>query len=185
MPGLGTLSINPGRAEADFLNTVIKAPSPRIAFDSKENDAQNLLDFIAANTNRNIVETIEKLDSFCNGLKAATIANNPAFVEGLGNFFTDSSGKINFTSIQLPAAYLQPVKAERVIHPQAEHAILVGDKETTNTVMNEYFSEEMPVKKKRWWIGAIVLAVLALLSILFYLNNNAALTAMAGNAMPI
>jgi len=84
----------------------------------------------------------------------------------------------------LPAAFLQPVKAVRVIHPEAEHQILVGDKETTNTVMNEYFSE-VPVKKSRWWIWAIVLGIAALIAILLYLNNYAGLLSMAGNAMPI
>jgi hypothetical protein len=84
----------------------------------------------------------------------------------------------------LPAAFLQPVKAERVIHPEAEHQILVGDKETTNTLMTEYFSEEVHVKKNRWWIWAIILCLVALIIILLYLNN-AGLLSMAGNAMPI
>jgi hypothetical protein len=61
---------------------------------------------------------------------------------------------------------------------------LVGDKETTNTLMNEYFNEDVLVKKNRWWIWAIVLAVIALLAILIY-TNNVNLSSMAGNAMPI
>jgi hypothetical protein len=61
---------------------------------------------------------------------------------------------------------------------------LVGDKETTNTLMNEYFNEDVLVKKNRWWIWAIVLAVIALLAILIY-TNNANLSSMAGSAMPI
>jgi hypothetical protein len=187
LPGLGTLSVSAGKAETDFLNTVIKAPSPRIVFEATESDTGNLLDYIASKTNRSIAQTIERLEQFCNDLKTATThgaTNKPAVLNGVGNFFIDSSGKINFRSAQLPAAFLQPVKAERVIHPQAEHQILVGDKETTNIVMNEYFSEEVPVKKNRWWIWAIVLGLLALAAILLYLNN-AGLLSMAGNAMPI
>jgi hypothetical protein len=190
LPGLGTLSVSAGKAEADFLNTVIKAPSPRIIFEAKESDTGNLLDYIAAKTNHSIAQTIRQLEQFCNSLKTAATrgaqgaANQPAALNGVGNFFIDSSGKINFRSEQLPAAFLQPVKAERVIHPQAEHQILVGDKETTNIVMSEYFSEEVPVKKNRWWIWAIVLGAIALAAILLYLNN-AGLLSMAGSAMPI
>jgi len=184
LPGLGTLSVNAGKAEADFLNTVIKAPSPRIIFEAKENDPSSLLEYIAGKTRRSIEQTTESLQQFCNNLKTATTANQPAALNGVGNFFIDSSGKINFRSAQLPAAFLQPVKAVRVIHPEAEHQILVGDKETTNTVMNEYFSE-VPVKKSRWWIWAIVLGIAALIAILLYLNNYAGLLSMAGNAMPI
>jgi hypothetical protein len=184
LPGLGTLWVSPGKAEADFLNTVIKAPSPSIVFEAGENDPANLVEYIAAKTNRSVEQTTEKLALFCNDLKTTTTSNKPAALNGVGNFFIDSSGKINFRSAQLPTAFLQPVKAGRVIHPEAEHQLLVGDKETTNTLMNEYFNEA-PVKKKRWWIWAIVLAVLALLIILLYLNNTAALLSMAGNAMPI
>jgi hypothetical protein len=183
LPGLGTLSVVAGKAESDFLNTAIKAPLPRIVFDAKENDASNLLDYVAIKTNTTVLNTIDALGQFCNSLKAAAITNKPATLDGVGNFFTDSSGNINFKSSQLPAAFLQPVKAERVIHPQAEHQILVGDKETTNTLMTEYFSEE-PVKKDRWWIWAIVLGVIALLAIVVYLNSDNT-SAMFGNLMPL
>jgi hypothetical protein len=184
LPGLGTLWVSPGKAETDFLNTVIKAPSPRIVFEPGENDPGNLVDYIAGKTNRPVEQIPGNLAQFCDNLKTSTTSNKPAALNGVGNFFIDSSGKINFRSAQLPNAFLQPVKAVRVIHPEAEHQILVGDKETTNIVMNEYFNEA-PVKKNRWWIWAIVLAVLALLIILLYLNNTAGLLSMAGNAMPI
>ena len=183
MPGLGNLSIVTGKSELEFLNNAIKAPAPRIVFEATENDASNLLDYIATKTDSTILQTIDRLGHFCNTLKAATIANHPATLDGVGNFFTDSSGKINFKSSQLPVAFLQPVTAERVIHPQAEHPILVGDKETTNTLMTEYFNEE-PVQKYRWWIWAIVLGVIGLLTVLFYISNTN-LSSMAGNAMPV
>ena len=183
LPGLGTLSVTAGKAELDFLNTAIKAPASRIVFEAKENDASNLLDYIATKTSSTLIQTIDRLGQFCNNLKTATLANQPATLEGVGNFFTDSSGKINFKSSQLPVAFLQPVKAERVIHPQAEHQILVGDKETTNTVMTEYFTET-PVKKNRWWIWAIILGTMALLAILFYLINDNAVSTF-GNLMPL
>ena len=135
------MSVNPGKAEADFLNTVIKAPSPRIIFEAKKNDPSSLLEYITEKTRRSIEQTTESLQQFCNNLKTAATANHPAALNGVGNFFIDSSGKINFRSAQLPTAFLQPVKAVRVIHPEAEHQILVGDKETTNTVMNEILAK--------------------------------------------
>ena len=73
------------------------------------------------------------------------------------------------------------MEAERVIHPQAEHSILVGDKETTNTVMTDYFNEE-PVVKDRWWIWAIVLGLAALAILLFYFNDADA-SSFFGNAV--
>ena len=183
LPGLGTLSVNTGNAALDFLNTAIKAPASTITFDTKENDASHLLDYIAAKTNSTVFETINKLGQFCNNLKAATIANHPATLDGVGNFFSDSSGNINFQPNSLPTYFFQPVKAVRVIHPQTEHNILVGDKETTNTLMTEYFTEA-PVKKNRWWIWAIVLGAIGLLAILYYISNTN-FSALFGNSISI
>jgi hypothetical protein len=183
LPGLGTLLITAGKAESDFLNKSFKAPVPFVFFTTKENDASNLLDYIALKTNSTVLKTIETLGQYCNSLKAEIIAKNTATLNGVGNFFTDSAGKINFRPTALPEVLLQPVKAERVIHPEAEHTILVGDKETTNTIMTGYFTDE-PVKKSRWWIWALVLAVIGLTAIALYLFNNNSF-AMAGNAMPI
>jgi len=183
LPGLGTLTVAAGKAQSDFLNTAIKAPVTVVIFTTKENDASILLDYIAAKTNRTVFQAIETLGVFCNNLKAAVVANNAAPLNGVGIFSADASGNINFKPDELPAFFLQPVKAERVIHPQAEHTILVGDKETTNTLMTEYFNEE-PVQKYRWWIWAIVLGVIGLLTVLFYISNTN-LSSMAGNAMPV
>jgi hypothetical protein len=183
LPGLGTLSVIAGSADGDFVNALIKAPVPAIIFETKETDATVLIDFIAAKTNATVLQSIESLGHLTNSLKAAAITNKPATLNGVGDFFTDEKGRINFRPELLPPAFLPAVKAIRVIHPEAEHQILVGDKETTNTVMTEYFTET-PVKKDRWWIWAIVIAAVALLAILFYLNNGMQLS-IGGNALPI
>jgi hypothetical protein len=186
LPGLGTLLLTAGNAESDFFGKTIKAPEPVIVFETKENDASNLLDYIAAKTNSTVFQAIDKLGQLCNNLKGAAISNNPATLDGVGNFFSDASGNINFKPLALPFSFFQPVKAERVIHPEAEHNILVGDKETTNTVMTEYFSEEeeTPAKKDRWWIWVIILSAIALLALLFY-ANGASVSSMVGNVTPV
>jgi len=183
LPGLGTLYISTGNSEANFSNKSFSAPSTTITFENKENDAGSFLDYVAAKTNQTVLQSIETLSQFCKGLKSSTIANNPATLHGVGEFFSDASGNIQFKSNQLPAVFLQPVIAERVIHPQAEHTILVGDKETTNTVMTEYYTE-VPVKKNRWWIWSVVLGAIALLAILIYYNSTSA-NAMLGNCISI
>jgi hypothetical protein len=93
------------------------------------------------------------------------------------------SGVIIFEAVPVPEIFLQPVNAERVIHPEAEHAILVGDKETTNTEMTEYFSETTE-QKSRWWIWAIVLGVSGIAALIIYMNG-AGILSRFGNAMPI
>jgi len=179
LPGLGTLSMHISGAEADFTNKQIIAPQPLIKFGHKETDAAALLSYVANKTHSDIYEATEALDHLCDNLKNDAGAKLP----GIGNFFKAKDGKIGFKQEELPIAFLQPVFAERVIHPKSEHNILVGDKETTNTVMAEYFNEA-PAVKSRWWVWAIVLGAIALVLLLIYLNGASAAPAF-GNAVKI
>jgi hypothetical protein len=74
-------------------------------------------------------------------------------LRGIGDFIKDEEGVISF------------------IPQQINHAILVGDKETTNTVMTEYFEEEEE-KKDRWWIWAIVLGAIGTGVLVYYLLQH-------------
>jgi hypothetical protein len=183
IPGLGTLAINTLGAEADFTTKRIAAPKPVIQFENKETDAAGLLNYIAASTKGNTYEVTEALDHFCDHLKnkMANLAN--AKLEGIGDFIADAHGNISFKQEELPTEFLQHVFAERVIHPKSEHLILVGDKETTNTLMAEFLNET-PVAKDRWWIWAIVLGAIGLLMLLiFFTEINGA--SPFGNAIKI
>jgi hypothetical protein len=184
LPGIGTLSLTAGKAATDFLDKKIKAPLTAITFSEAENKMDGLPEYIAATTNSDKYEATEALEHFCDGIKKSLHNNESITLESIGQFFVDGSGSIKFQPIDLPKAFLQDVSAARVIHPEAEHAILVGDKESTNTLMNEYFSDDTPVKKNRWWIWAIIIVSIALLALLIYSNSLNA-SSMAGNAMPI
>jgi hypothetical protein len=183
LPGLGTLSILNSGAEADFTNKQITAPKPFIHFTDMETDASGLLDYLSMKTESNKYEVTEALDHFCDKIKKEMTDRADVKLEGIGNFFVDGSGKINFKQEELPASFLQPVFAERVVHPDAEHQILVGDKETTNTIMTEFLAPKAETKD-RWWIWAIVLGVTGLLLLVIYFAElNGAST--FGNAIKI
>ena len=123
------------------------------------------------------------MDHFCDDLKNKITKEPGATLDQIGNLVVDRSGKINFKQAELPSAFFQSVVAERVIHPQAEHQILVGDKETTNTVMTEFLTEK-PEVKDRWWIWAIVLGAIGLLILLIYFTEANG-TSPFGNAIKI
>jgi hypothetical protein len=184
LPGLGTLSIHTSSAQSDFTNQQIAAPAPVIEFSGAETNAADLLNYVAAKTNSNNYEATEALDHFCDNLKNEISQNAWAKLGSIGNFIVDNNGNIIFEQLALPAVFLQPVFAERVIHPKAEHHILVGDKETTNKMMAEYFNEETPVAKNRWWIWAIALGAIALLILLIYFTGTHNASAF-GNAIKI
>ncbi|MBC7865939.1 MAG: hypothetical protein H7X88_00240, partial [Gloeobacteraceae cyanobacterium ES-bin-316] len=110
------------------------------------------------------------LKKYCEGLQQL-----PAYGEmpmgQLGSFYMDENGKLHFKSVSLPAAYFPDVVAERVIHPDVAHEILVGDTHTNSTAMTELLQEE-PIIKSRWWIAAVVLAVLGVAVLFVYYSQN-------------
>lgn len=94
----------------------------------------------------------------------------------------DENEQLQFKSLALPPSFFPETIAERVIHPDVAHQILVGDKETNSTAMAELLNDDS-VAKSRWWIAAVIMAVLGLVTIFVYYSQNAA--GATGNAMPV
>ncbi len=182
LPGLGTLRIVHKSAAANFPDKTIHAPEPEIVFDHTETDAGTLVDYIAARTNCPVLSAIDSLGKYCNLLKSELNANAIAAINMVGSFSGDAGGEIQFKPAQLPAVLLPAVVAERVVHPEAAHTMLVGDKETTNTQMAEYYAESS-VPKNYWWVWAIILGAVALLALLLYYNDAFASSSF-GNISP-
>lgn len=183
LPGLGTLFIKHSPAKSDFLSKTIAAPQPLISFETQETDAGSLVDFIAANTKSPVLTAIDVLGKYCNQLKSELNSNNIAAINMVGSFSADAGGRVQFKPSLLPAALLPAVAAERIIHPEAEHNMLVGDKETTNTEMTEYYTET-PVVKNYWWVWALVLAAAGIVAVFVYFNNKLASPSF-GNIIPV
>jgi hypothetical protein len=183
LPGLGTLWVKRTEAESDFTNKSITAPKTYIEFSKTETDATGLLKYQAATVNGNGHEVSKALEHFCDDLKNNITQQQDVLLESVGSFFADASGNIQFKQQELPAAFAQPVFAERIIHPDAEHAILAGDKETTNTEMTELLAPRSETKD-RWWIWAIVLGATGLITLLIYFTELKG-TFPFGNAIKI
>ena len=171
LPGLGSLYMEDQPSLTDFTNKKINAPFPTIRFRQEDMETDQLLAYVAKKTNTPADQAQLAFHHFCDGIKNELAQSKEASFPAIGKFFVDEVGQLDFKATEIPPSFLPAVAAERVIHPDAEHAILVGDKETTNTQMAEYYSEE-PVKKDRWWIGAIVLGVIGILVLLIYLNDS-------------
>ena len=165
LPGLGTLSVETSNASSDFVNKQILPPVPSITFSPLDSDADDFVNYIATNEHKSYGESMDQVNHYVSLLKQGQLIN------GVGQFLVDASGNIEFKAAEINSNLLLAVKAERVIHPEAEHNMLVGDKETTNTQMTEYYTEETVVKD-RWWIWAIVLGIAGIAAILIYLNDS-------------
>lgn len=152
LPGIGKLSLITQPAVSDFSDRQINAPVQEIVFTPGNSNEKVFNEFSA------ISEIMSKeLD------EKAVVE-----VKGVGVFKKDGSGNIQFTAVALEEHLQVPVTANRVIRQRAEHTMLVGDKQTTNTEMTELLNEEEPAKDK-WWIWAVMLGTAALLLLAVYL----------------
>jgi len=155
LPGIGKLTLVTTSAETDFMNSQINAPVQNILFSSDDKN----------------VAVFNELSAVSEHLKMMLDAKRTVLLNGIGTFSKDDNGDIHFTPLQTDAALSNPVHAERVVHQHTEHTMLVGDKETTNVVMTEYFSD-VPVQKSRWWIGAVIIAAVALVLLIVRIAQN-------------
>lgn len=152
LPGIGRLELLEQTARYDFPNQQLLAPRHSIRFTPLP-DAANIFNEFSA-----ISQLLkEKL------LRAGEVA-----VTGLG-IFTYGNGIVDFTAATVPEALLQPVRAVKVIHKDAVHSMLVGDRETTNTEMQELLNEPV-AERSSWWIGALLLAAAATAALLYYFS---------------
>ncbi|HMO61792.1 MAG TPA: hypothetical protein PKC39_12780 [Ferruginibacter sp.] len=155
LPGIGSLTLVAQPAETDFVNSAIKAPTEEIVFKAENGDATGSFNEFTA-----ISEIM--LRQLNDGL--------PVEISGVGTF-TQTGGIISFEPVVLSNMYTPAVHAVRVIRKDAEHQMLVGDKETTNTVMAGLLNDK-PAAVQRWWIWALVAALASLTVLFLYLSQN-------------
>ncbi len=154
LPGIGKLSLVTYPASGYFSSKQIAAPKQEIVFSPGNADEKLFNEFSA------ISELMKnKLD-----------VEGVVDLVGIGVFTKDDSGDMKFTPVQLDENLQLPVTAVRVIREHSQHAMLVGDKETTNTEMTELLNVDEPAKDK-WWIWAIVLGAAGLLLLAIYLSQ--------------
>ncbi len=171
LPQIGTLNIKTTPAQSVMGEQKITAPINNIYFSHEITDSKTLTEFIAANKNVSVDEAAYQLKKICNEI--SSLKNNDKFsLAGVGEFYKSGNDKINFRANDLPEYFSPSVYAVRVIHPNDSHAILVGDTETDRNTMAEYYTEDEPVRKSKWWLAAIVLLVIAVALIVFYTNDK-------------
>ena len=92
---------------------------------------------------------------------------------GIGEI-SQSSGYVVFEPEGKPKTYDITIAAERIVRSNARHGMLVGDRETTNVEMTEYYTEEIHREKMTWWLYALIIAAIALIIIFFNYYKNGA-----------
>ncbi len=183
LPGIGKLRIVTTPAELDVANKKLFPPTDEILFTGKpESKSEELVKYISNKKNISETEAQENLKSWSEAAKERLDAGEKIIFKSIGSLQKNASENIFFQSQQIPI-FFEPVAAERVIHKNAEHAVLVGDRETTSSVMNQFYQEEEIVKRSPWKIIAILLLTIAFAILLIHFLNNSSSQSATGNQM--
>ena len=171
LPQIGTLHITSESAALEMGVQKIHAPLNEIIFTNDITDSKNLTEYIAVNKNISFDEAAYQLQNISNEILNLNEAEEFS-INCVGVFTKSQNNKLLFIEVKKVEIFTPSVYAERVIHPDDSHAILVGDRETDRNSMTEFFSDSAGIKKDKWWIWAAVIFFLSAVMIFIYFNND-------------
>lgn len=181
LPNIGFFKINYKSAETDIVNKQMLPPVEEVVFNEQAAfSSPGLINYIAVKRNIPPGEAENLLNNFCKEWEEKIKAGEALCFESFGCLQKNEAGMISFTRAEGPV-YCKPVNAERVLHDNTEHAVLVGDRETTSTAMNEYYKENILVAKRGWIVRAAILSAIALAILVYCLYNNKIGVSRTGN----
>lgn len=186
LPGLGNFKINMVPAHLDVANKKMFPPSTEIIF--SEGDVhlrKDLVKYISTQQNVDEHQAAENITRWCHNVSESLDAGEKIIFESIGNLQKNATRNI-FLSTKNKNRLYEAVTANRVVHKDEDHPVLVGDRQTTSAVMNEYYKAETVFGRKiSWKISATVLFGLVLLSLIMHFSYHGFTTAGTGNQISI
>jgi len=170
---IGKFTIVTTPAKADIANKQITPAFKEIIFNKREEKiSDELVKYVAEKKKISSFEALSEIKKWCAETKEKLKNGEAILLNCLGVLKKESSGNISFES-QIATPFFAPVTAERVIHKNSEHTVLVGDRETTSSVMSQFYNEEETATKSNTWkIIAIILLAIALVILFFYFYGH-------------
>jgi hypothetical protein len=182
VPGLGTICMESLPATIDASTRTISPPVYRFRFDKFfDSPDKDLFTYLSAQQHISDYEALRQYNDFAYSLRDRLNYFREAAWEGLGMLKKDDMGEIHFDSTISTPGFLQPVPAEKVVHANAKHMLLVGDRERTNREMSDWFAEEPVHGNSLWWMIALITGIAAALIIMFHFSSRGWKVESTGN----
>ncbi len=174
IPGLGTIYLETLPAAVDVADRTMLPPVYHFRFD-KYFDAPDKEFFAYIATQRNILdyEAIKWYNEFSFDLRNRIRNEDAVSWDGVGILKKDGSGNVLFEPAASPFVFLQPTPAMRVNRQNAQHTLLVGDRERTSGEMNELLHDDAHKRRRAaWWIIALIIAGIGLAILGWYFYSH-------------
>jgi hypothetical protein len=169
LPDIGNFNVETIPAQIDIANRTILPSSTQIKFSNEKLPAEKFFyNFLARELNIDETHAVRAFTDFTAQLQSDLQKNKPVVLKGIGELKKQTTNVINFQSEKLPQYYLA-LTAERVIRKNATHTIMVGEQEKTSDEMQTALNlQEEFIHEERWWIPAIIFAVIGIFGIVYY-----------------
>ncbi len=186
IPGMGTIWMENISASLDATTRTVLPPSFYFRFD-KYFDApdKDFFSYLAEKKQISEYEALRQYNEFAYSLRDRLNHLQEAIWDGVGELKRDSEGNIHFESALRNPFFLQPVPAEKLVRANAQHTLLVGDRERTSSEMSKWFSEEPVHGTHWWWLAALITGIAAVLIITIHFSSHGWNVGSTGNQQSI
>ncbi|MEO7961561.1 MAG: hypothetical protein ABIR19_08435 [Ginsengibacter sp.] len=169
LAGIGRFTITSKPSLLDVANKQLLPPAQDVLFSNEDVFvSDDLVKYVSQQTNVSGDEASTQIHKWCQSLEDLLHQGSTIYFDSIGTLRIDQEGKI-YLDTDHDFSFFESMPAERVIHKNEQHAMLVGDRETTSDRMNEFYnSEDTPVNREPWKIWAIVLFAVAIIFLTIY-----------------
>ena len=182
LPGIGALALQRQPAEADFVNHSFY--SPRYYFEfalSEEVPPERLFSWLASNLHITEQEAVIRFNEFLFDLNRQLKEGKEIQWHGIGSLQKEFSGEINFIPESKKIYSYDKITARKVTRQNAEHTMLVGEREKTSTQMKELLQGAEEVKIHNWWVWPLAIIIAVLLFLGWYFSEHGSTGASANH----
>jgi len=181
LPGIGTLRLRKDPAVYDITEKSFHSPSYSYTFDQLDvRIVRKLHRWVSTEMDVSEYEAIRMINDFSYEFKNMITERRPMKWDNVGDFRKDEYGNILFHSQEAPVVYSDPEFAEKVVHENSLHTILVGDAEISSAILPEELTETAE-KKDYSSLIAYILLILAIAFISIYFISNGLSVSSAAN----
>ena len=185
LPGIGVLALKIQSAEPEIADHSFLPPQYYFAFEKTERiPSEKLFSWLASNFNITEQEAVIRFNEFLFDLTRQLKEGKQIYWHEIGTLHKEFSGEINFSAEKKSFPWYNDVVAKKVTRENAEHTVLVGEREITSTEMIELLNDNGTRRTDHWWIWplAIILAILIFLG--WYLSENGSGSAIGNKDKP-
>lgn len=173
LPGIGVLRLQVQAARAAIVDHSFLPPKYSIQFEpTEEVPSEKLFLWLASNMMISEQEAVIRFNDFLFDVSRRLKEGKQIYWPRVGSFQKEVSGDIQFSPQPKEFPWIKPVVARKVTREDAQHRVLVGEKEKTSGEMIRLLNLPHESKESRWWVWPLALILALLILVGWYLSEN-------------